>query len=493
MKFLTYNAVPDEHMGLIDLPVEVLEIALAFLVPNHWNKTQALAECLELRLVCRQFDDVVSRHALGKLDQEHLIGDSWDLSNSSINWLLATKLKADRGSQTTLAASVWNAALLWASRYGSFEFTKLLLSRHDIDPNIRKYNGYTPLAAAVIRGHEGIVRLLVERDDLQPRFGGGKSCPLWSAVIGGHEKILELFLEQYDIQLDDYGLDGTSLLRRAAREGEKEIVRLLLERGNANPNISDPGGYTPLFSAMEGGHDAVVRLLIARGDVNPNLGPDFHGTLLTPLGAAIRRGNEAIVQLLLERDDTDPNKQDIGCAPLCIAAAAGEIQIVRLLLERSDINLNITDREGNTALWNAVAEGHQLVSELLLARKDVDPNDNNIDGTPLWQAARFGQDSVMRPWLDRPDIYRNLLLEEYNGILLTPTRSRCGLPERTYRFLNRSGRSGQESPLGVASRKGMEVCVQLLLQQHRIDPNRVDGSGYGRPLSQVKLASYSIF
>ena len=58
--------------------------------------------------------------------------------------------------------------LIWAARQGNQGVLKLLLTRHDVDPDQPDDNGQTPLLWASSSGHETVVRLLLARDDVDP-------------------------------------------------------------------------------------------------------------------------------------------------------------------------------------------------------------------------------------------------------------------------------------------------------------------------------------
>jgi ankyrin repeat protein len=44
---------------------------------------------------------------------------------------------------------------------------KLLVERHDVDPDSNDEDGRTPLSWAGVAGHEAVVKLLAERDDVK--------------------------------------------------------------------------------------------------------------------------------------------------------------------------------------------------------------------------------------------------------------------------------------------------------------------------------------
>jgi len=102
---------------------------------------------------------------------------------------------------------------------------KILLGRGDVYPDRSDNHGGTPLSGAALNGHEGVVKMLLGRDD------------------------------------DNDG--GTPLLW-AARNGYEGVVKMLLARDDVGPDKPDKHGQTPLFWAIENGvngHKGVVVLL----------------------------------------------------------------------------------------------------------------------------------------------------------------------------------------------------------------------------------------
>jgi len=132
------------------------------------------------------------------------------------------------------------------------------------------FNGRTLLTLAAEHGHERVVKMLLERRDVDPNRADTKY--------------------------------GRTPLAWAAGHGYERVVKMLLERRDVNPNQVDTKyGQTPLSLAARGGHEGIVKMLLQRGDVNPNQGDT--GTGRAPLSWAAECGNEGVVKLLLERKD----------------------------------------------------------------------------------------------------------------------------------------------------------------------------------------------
>ena len=214
--------------------------------------------------------------------------------------------------------------LIWAARYGHEDVVRLLLRKKDIQPDRRDTNsGRTALSWAAENGHEGVVRLFLgprfaNPGSIGPRLGRAwrvvallfgrryinpnrsskyDETPLSFAAQNGHEGIVKLLLERGDVKPDTPDtIYGQTPILRAALGGHEGIVKLLLGRKDVNPDTPDPiHGWTPLSQAASCGYEGVVKLLLDRKDVNPN-NPTKSGQ--TPLTLATENGHDNIVELL---------------------------------------------------------------------------------------------------------------------------------------------------------------------------------------------------
>jgi ankyrin repeat protein len=176
--------------------------------------------------------------------------------------------------------------------------TTLLKMDHHAD--CRDSYDRTPLSWAAENGHEGVVRLLLANDGVDPDSKDGRSgrTPLSRAAEKGHGAVVQLLLEKDGVDPDSKeGGYGRTPLSWAAERGHEAVVRLLLAMDGVDPDSKDGrSGRTPLSRAAEKGHEAVVRLLLAKDGVDPNSKDGGHGW--TPLSWAAERGHEAVVRLL---------------------------------------------------------------------------------------------------------------------------------------------------------------------------------------------------
>ncbi|XP_047100875.1 cortactin-binding protein 2-like [Schistocerca piceifrons] len=186
---------------------------------------------------------------------------------------------------------------------------------------------------------------------------------------------------------------GDTALHEAVVNGHEETVKCLIDAG-ADVNVRDSDGMTPLhWAACRGGEQHIVWMLLAASacvDVQHDAGE-------TPLHVAARWGCAYAAKALLlagARSDirgnsgqkqtrilTEEQKQMLA-GRLIIAASQGQTGQVRAILDAGS-PVNATDASGDTALHEAVMNGHEETVKCLIdAGADVNVRDS--DGmTPL--------------------------------------------------------------------------------------------------------------
>jgi len=193
-----------------------------------------------------------------------------------------------------------------ASFFGIVEVVAALIEVgcHGIDEE--DFSGRTPLSWATSNGHEGVVKILLGREEVNPdkpdRLG---QTPLSYAALAGHEGAVKIPPRREEVNSDWPDDDGRTPLSCAASSGHEGVVRILLEREGVNANKPDNSDRTPLSYAASNGHEGVARILLEREEVNADK-IDNYGR--TPLSYAAWHGHEGVVKILLGRGEVNPGE-----------------------------------------------------------------------------------------------------------------------------------------------------------------------------------------
>jgi len=192
-----------------------------------------------------------------------------------------------------------------ASMFGIDEIVAGLIDVEGCDINQGDCDGNTPLVWAAWSGHEGVVKILLGRDDVNPdNSGRNRHTPLSSAAENGHEGVVKILLRRDDVNPEKPGFLEQTPLCWAAQNGHEGVVKILLERDDVNPENPNEKGRTPLWYAAKNGHEGVVKILLEQDGVNPNK-PDRKGR--TPLSQAFQRGHAGVISLLQPLASTSPS------------------------------------------------------------------------------------------------------------------------------------------------------------------------------------------
>ncbi|CAH0024902.1 unnamed protein product [Clonostachys rhizophaga] len=393
---------------------------------------------------------------------------------------------------------------------GNTALARMLLERSEVDPNFKTSKGVAPFMKAL--HHLEILELLIARKDFDPNRIILGFRPLEIAYDLKNEKAIQLLLSRDDTRSDLHERDS-SLLNRAASNGNLEVVRQLLLRPENDPNQQSERRGPPLCEAAAGNQIAVVKELLQVDQVNPNLRWNLPSSQSTPLCLAVSNDSLGMVQILLDQPNVDINMPGSHGTALCTAILCGSTEIFDLLLRRNDIDINITGPLG-TALAFAARRGNKYMVQRLLELADIDVNRrstprrddhmaleqlNNLNRTfspayaktsrtcqtqhtPLEQAFLGGDIPIIKLLLSHPDID----FTEGDTLKRTPLwwASYMGPRELTELILDlgEDNVNAQDidgwSPLLVAVNWRRSSVVQLLLKQATIDSNLANYDGW---------------
>ena len=212
--------------------------------------------------------------------------------------------------------------------------------------------GDTPLHLSIDRGHESMVKILLEAENIDLNARSTDSATPLHAAVGKHNpKVIRLLLNAGAEVNNQYG-KWFSLSRLP---NYKHFCCLLYQLiysitpyygGNSglkwNPNdpnnsivlqLAQNNGISPLHIGAANGNPAILTLLLNRGaKVNANKQRD-NGTLVFPLHLAATQRSIEAVNVLLDRG-ADINARASQWTPLHVAAWMDQVDVVRVLLKR---------------------------------------------------------------------------------------------------------------------------------------------------------------
>ena len=170
-----------------------------------------------------------------------------------------------------MTENVKTLALRLLDKFDEHISAHLLLLHHNHDRgeetyfySIRGPAGFTGLHGVAFLGIEGIVSAVLEMKewDLNACDCIGVTALAW-ASIKGNEEVVKMLLEREDVNPHPVDTEsGRTPLSWAAENGHEGIVKMLLEQEGVNPDLADTEyGQTPLSWAAGNGHEGIVMML----------------------------------------------------------------------------------------------------------------------------------------------------------------------------------------------------------------------------------------
>ncbi|MEZ0385507.1 MAG: ankyrin repeat domain-containing protein, partial [Verrucomicrobium sp.] len=186
----------------------------------------------------------------------------------------------------------------------------------------------TPLFMAAMNGHEDVVKLLLEKAEVDiNQVNVSDSTPCDIAALNGHMGIFKLLLyrQETDVNRQD-PINERTLLYRASSAGLHNVVEELLKHPDISVNLPEFSGASPLLAASRYCHLPVMRLLLADPRVDASVAGKYGQTPLHHV-AAHHHQPEAIdlfLNLPLEKKKMLANKvDDWGRTPFSVAIQCG--------------------------------------------------------------------------------------------------------------------------------------------------------------------------
>jgi ankyrin repeat protein len=283
-------------------------------------------------------------------------------------------------------------ALIWAAVKGHEDIVKLLLENGAAASFGDRY-GSTALHHAAANGFTGVIDVLIHGGAKIESDNHKNARPLQVATQFGQSEAAETLLS-LGADPNATGPNWWPALHQAASRGHINVINVLLSRNadiekrgqynktaliwageigqsgsvrclvghGANFNAQDQFGETALHYASANGHTEVVRVLTSKG-ADPGIA---NTRFRRPLhGAASEFGGVyPTSKILLEHGANPSDKDEAGCTPLHYAAKSGNERLVRLLLHYG-ADWQATNRNGELAVALAEKNGHGDIAKVL--------------------------------------------------------------------------------------------------------------------------------
>ncbi|CAI6072053.1 unnamed protein product, partial [Clonostachys chloroleuca] len=403
-------------------------------------------------------------------------------------------------SLSTHVKGPYEHSLRKAAELGWADTLQLILSFNCVDPNAKSRDtGVTPLLVAIQQGHEHIVRVLINRDDIQPfafhekepLLGTGKLCPIRRAILGDHGGILNLLLDRYNLSpntaLKSVDITGSMCCKPgissqittpaggSCDRNNESIMQALLNHKLTDPNIPfekmsplrrtllhQCDDYTPLLRSFLRHPRLRLDIKIPTSDFVYHYHYDF--------GVVNMVKQRPGADLLLSNDITVDHWYD--------AVARGDTEEVRRLIASGELDPNCTtqdDCEPGAPLRRAVLSAARETVEFLLSMPQIDVN-AGWSGSALSIAANEDDMEMMDLLLRDPRVDPNYQSTKIEGYRVEyPEAIGEWIGSVGYKF--RKGYTGSETPLLIAAKRGNLSAVQRLLNDERVKPAIPDLQG----------------
>ncbi|KAI6660993.1 Transient receptor potential cation channel [Oopsacas minuta] len=217
----------------------------------------------------------------------------------------------------------------------------------------------------------------------------------------GHVNVLgQLFLhinfrkEGLNI-LSKRDVDDNSVLHCAVMSGSQEAVRMCITQKFTGME-RNTSGASPLHLAAQLGHIEIATMLLENVNVKVNC---IDNESATPLHYAARNNRVDMISFLIKRGASVNRTNNASNTPFIIGAIWGYTKVCVRLLKDRICNPLLLDRNGKSALFYSVEEGHLELLEALLQDKRIQKSINehgNRDNTVLHVAAEKGFHKIVQ-------------------------------------------------------------------------------------------------
>ncbi len=393
---------------------------------------------------------------------------------------------------------------------------KKMKSSIEIEDSIIKSiekNNATELEKIIKSGYDFNKKLSQKRLRIPQPFliNPSNPTPLGFAVENNAVDCIKLLLALPGININkaDAGRNKVTPLYTAAERGYAECVKLLLNAKGINVNKAARGKESPLLAAAKCGQAECLQLLLKAPDINVNKKARYRYNFYnreialirpTALDMAIYQNASECIQALLAH----PKINTKHIPSTILAVLKNKPQELKSLIA-AGANVNQRDRRGYTALHHAACLNNTACVDILLQTPDISPDTMTKEGdTAIELAAERGCTECLKHLLASPKVKRDADVLYLAAVNNEPDCEELLLRDKqiaaSYSPAQLAVCHNDVAALRKAINDGTDVnatfdskwktllhqaacynwthdCLQLLLNEAKINPNSTDKSG----------------
>ncbi len=290
------------------------------------------------------------------------------LENNSLETI---KFLLDQGNDVNKLTHDARTYIFWAAYKGNVQLMKYLVSK-GARTDLIDQHGYTLMMFAASTGQENMevyeYCLELGSDMLKERTRDGRNALLAFAGKMTHIEQLGYFIEKgLDIHSKDP--DGNGVFHHAAKTGNEAVMRQLISAFDVDYSVNKNTNENALLFASRRFSRTGLENSLSFYQYLEQLGLD-PAIISTKGNSALinlarNAKNEAVFRYFIEKG-ANPNQMDDKHNNALIYAAKGnKMEIVRLLADHTD-DVNKPNKEGHTALTNAIKYNDLKIAQFLI-------------------------------------------------------------------------------------------------------------------------------
>lgn len=385
-----------------------------------------------------------------------------------------------------------SALMLSAECHSSLPLMRDFLLMHPkIDVNLKTHwwHGSKAHHFAAKSGNLNLLKKLVNSSNVNEKDECGETM-LQLSIKHSRIQVFDKLMATPGIDVNLKSGSGTPTIMYALFYPDNRMFSKLLEHPKIDLHLTTKNNETCLMYAVRYSRNSIPAILRKVPDIinwKQNAG-------LTALHLAIYCQCPQSLRYLLNFPKIDVNipKNDTHFAfhsnpvkndtPLMFAARTGNKVGAKMLLTHEKIDVNITRRDGTTALLLALDRDNFAIALEIVNHPKTDVNQSTRWAAPLTLATSKRFTEVVRGLLKRPELDVNVQTGYQTALYLAVQKNDIQLVVELTKHPNidlnilclDSTRKQNKTALALAAEKGYNDIVDVLLQSSKIDVNRVD-------------------